>query len=326
MLAFADVQKNLVEILPENTPAVVKDWKRKLISSCPEMYIKQANYGSVVILTYAVFEKYLLGLFEEVLEKYPYIHGEFEKMPLKTQEAISDGLGQYLVSTKEKVARDERMLRIDNYRGALFGEPVFKFPPEYFFKEKRNFNLDIVRNAMMCLGIEEPLKHVSNHPRMKAHIEIERDNRGSVDSILKDIVLRRNEVAHEFNMSNIVGPEEIALNLKFIETLSAAINSCVLTWAILKMIESKKLSANYLGTVSHCYSHNVAVFKSGHTEIACGEKLIHLSDSNTFVTTAIEYQKDSVKLLKSTLEIGDEIGVTLNQKAVNGARLFQYGY
>lgn len=237
------------------------------------------DYNLIIITLYGILEGFIEQLIKEYLNSLSNSISDYKKLPevirinhmMLSAELIKnvDKFEKFKFLSKEKI--------VNNLYSCISGASKYVINVDAFVNHSSNFRKEAIREIFKEIGVENITQGICRDEQFKQYfIDYENKEKGDLrhlteDSffeILKDIVERRNWIAHGNEVDDILSLGILANYIFYIEHLMGAIYNIVYKQYIVIQIEANdKL---FLGKPEKVYNNCIIGIKNQNHKICVG--------------------------------------------------------
>jgi hypothetical protein len=267
--------------------------------------VRRVSYVSGVISMYGLLEEYVDRLIMEIAGKYEVICEKYSDLPEALRSAHREfSLRAFIdkdrVRLREPITEDAAMQDL----AACLADKSLRLNASVFTYSTANYRHDHIRTLLgrVSVSIEEKRKSkLGKHALLETGLQF-----GSVDALLKDLVERRNEVAHSYQVQDLLEAAVVGSYLDVVEAYVRGIAEEA-RLHLLRELTVRKLSP--LGQVAQAWSSAIGLdLTSGRLASPCTVVLAKAGGVSTLRVLSLQADGEPlvapVEHVGSTLKIG----------------------
>jgi hypothetical protein len=276
---------------------------------------RRTGYVAGIVQLYGLLEQATDQVLIATANAYNSIHPSVDTMPTRVQQEFRRLSLQSLIDGARSRLREEvdesTLLQAIN----TASEPaVRKLMPPVFTHAQANYRGPQIRDLLGRLDVPVGQKEPGD-----ARAMLDRLGKSSIESVIHDLVERRNGLAHAYSFQDeILGPDVMAIMLDVVEKYLLHVEDLVNERMLKEAADSGACEA--LGVVAHRWTHKIGVDLERGT-IAVGDSLLLRRKNGTHlfrVVTSLMTGKAEVQSVDASA-LGDagylEVGIGLAPKA-----------
>lgn len=283
------------------------------------------EHCTAIIRTYTVFERLVYALAEGWLNWVLRNNSSTVLANASSRAAYESGMAEiYKRQTEPRFSDVDRFSLAKSH--LLFdakgkGMPPVELNAAPFFATYPNLQITHICSLFTNVAIGSPEKWLNDSPVL---MELRDEHSIGYAEALKDIVLRRNEVAHgNPDPGQLLGTNDIIARIEIVAALGTSLYEFILASACTLEFGSN-FGNSLIGDVTHSWPKSQA-FELVVTSsvLGVGEKVLVLEKSAIFIDTIKSIQIDDKPTTGFCGAIGTPLGIQLNRLPKSNAKLLR---
>lgn len=276
------------------------------------------EYKAIIISLYGIIEKYIGIWIQEHIDTLPNIIKNYNDLPSTLRKNNFD-LSIKLISLVnenrfvkyEHLTKEDLLLRLSD---CISKPSEYKLNSDAFSPSSGNLKHSKISEAFKYLDIELQTKLKLNKQFsifLKQKFGNNISNRGDdLFTIIDDLVIRRNEIAHGADIDNILNITEFDNYIEFLENYGKAIFETIVEKEL--EYETQFLRTEIVNIKGVFQKGSILCFEIENHKIKTGDYIIIKTPDNTFIKKQIlEIQKDNKVFNQLDIDSKTDIGVNL---------------
>lgn len=276
------------------------------------------EYKAIIISLYGIIEKYIGIWIQEHIDTLPNIIQNYNDLPSTLRKNNFD-LSIKLISLVnenrfvkyEHLTKEDLLLRLSD---CISKPSEYKLNSDAFSPSSGNLKHSKISEAFKYLDIELQTKLKLNKQFsifLKQKFGNNISNRGDdLFTIIDDLVIRRNEIAHGADIDNILNITEFDNYIEFLENYGKAIFETIVEKEL--EYETQFLRTEIANIKGVFKQGSILCFEIENHKIKTGDYIIIKTPDNTFIKKQIlEIQKDNKVFEQLDIDSKTDIGVNL---------------
>jgi hypothetical protein len=295
----------------------------KLLGNSPDKISwKMFDHYASISRIYGLYENAIFELIEEFLLLTPSVMPDYQQLPerIRTQHRI--GVGQVLTKWNPEKAAFQALPEDGIASGLADGlrSKEYSLLANAYFLAPDNLRTNALNRLFSDLGFENAFAFISKFATMEEFLRNRFSNLETAESLLNQIVEKRNEAAHGsegelVSYSTLINYADFILLI--VDIISGLLLSRVARWGA--------TSGKYVevGSVVHIFSNKiVGVRSSSSSQIKVGDEFVAVGRDSKLLKVV------SLKIIKQTFNEIDlkpnmEFGIQFDRSVTNNSRLIR---
>lgn len=296
-----------------------------LFTGVTPSHLKLLEYCASVIRTYSVFERVIQSLAEAWVNWALKVDSALVLANPGSRTSYEIGLAEIFRRQTEPRFSGVDRFALAKCHGFFDSKLEKKNQAELlmapFFATLPNLQTTHICTLFTNIASGSPATWLDNSPRL---LSLRDDySLGHVEA-LKDLVQRRNEVAHgNPNPSEILGTNVLLAQIEIIAAIASSLHQFLLSTAAMTILQGKDKDAK-VGDVTHHWPKAQAFeLKMSSTVLSVGEKVMVMGVSECFAATITSIQIEGHKTTGFTGKSGTLLGIQMDKDLKQGATLLR---
>ncbi len=251
----------------------------KVQDLCKILSKKLYDYNLIIITIYGIFEGFIEQIIKEYLVNLSTYIKDYEDLPEIIRENHIE-LSADLLKSCTKYAKFSHLSQeviIGNLNSCISGEPNYIINVDAFTNHSSNFRKDAIRESFRGIGIFNIIQGICNDKQFRQYFidygeadefDLKHYTEDSYFTILKDIVERRNYIAHGNDVDDILSLPILENYVIYIRYMMEAIYNIVLKQLINIHFENGKKV--FLGFPQEVYNNSIIGIESQYNKVFVG--------------------------------------------------------
>ncbi len=266
---------------------------------------------------YEAFSEAVLGVWLTRLPRYKV----FQDLPNSFRNAYRCGIAKIVQDSEKRKYRHIELIDVlTKYLSSLRGESPWEFVGEALTAHERNLRRSELEHLFHSAGLEGVWASLERNPSL-FNFTVEGDANKTLEQMILDLVTYRNDASHG-TPDEILGADTLREWIDFVKAFCEALGAFVMH----RIVREEALSSpeKIYGEVTETFHNNVAIIKCNCGNIAVGDYLFFLRESDCIRARIESIQLNDIN--HNSVEVnheGLEVGIKTSVKVPRAARVLK---